>query len=670
MNNKIESVFCLFSFFLLMILSSCKNDDKIATQLETPTNFYTEGKVVYWNEVLNADGYIIEFENKDYDVSEAKFDYTFIETPNDYSIKIHAYSNKNEFIDSEEVEYTFTVEDKVNDGYDIKGFYYKLLDDESGYEVAKGNANIAGSLLIPSYFHGLPVKKISKRGFTLASEQVEADPIAETCMNYTTKSVTLPKYLEEIGSKAFNGLGSITQIEFPSTLKVIGAATFASCIGLEEVIFNEGLIEINNGAFKGANIKELNLPSTLETIGKEAFATFTNELYDKDKYFSNQFVSVTLPDSLKKIDNNAFQGAVNLVEVNIGDNNNLEYVGVGIFNNTKWYDNQTGDIIGFGNIALNYVGTEENVIIPNKYKKIASQFIVMQKSVKSVKFHDGIEFVGVHCLMGYSIKEIVLPSDLKKIPDSAFTGCGIENLIIPDSVESIGESAFSICNKLTSIVIPKSVKEIGNLAFKECSNLLEVVNLSSIDITMGSKENGYVGYYAKTVTNDLNYKSNIVIQDDYVFYNDNNKYYLVTHLGDDTNLVLPENINGNTYEIKEKAFQFNLFIKTVTFSNGVSKVGYRSFWQCGYIEKVVLSDSITEIAKQAFGACSSLETIYLKKSLKIVGENAFDVGKNVIFYYDGTKDEFESIEGIDTAIVTSDNYYILRLTDGDYKISC
>ena len=50
-----------------------------------------------------------------------------------------------------------------------------------------------------------------------------------------------------------------------------------------------------------------------------------------------------------------------------------------------------------------------------------------------------------------------------------FLGCGsLSEIVIPSSVTSIGDSAFSCCDSLPEIVIPSSVTSIGDSAFYDC----------------------------------------------------------------------------------------------------------------------------------------------------------------------------------------------------------
>ena len=79
-----------------------------------------------------------------------------------------------------------------------------------------------------------------------------------------------------------------------------------------------------------------------------------------------------------------------------------------------------------------------------------------------------------------SLKEFVLPSELKTIGDNAFNGTRIRELNIPSKVTSIGSSAFAGDVALTSLTIPGNVKTIGNSAFSGCANIASLTLNSGI----------------------------------------------------------------------------------------------------------------------------------------------------------------------------------------------
>ena len=75
------------------------------------------------------------------------------------------------------------------------------------------------------------------------------------------------------------------------------------------------------------------------------------------------------------------------------------------------------------------------------------------------------------------ITNLIIPNSVTSIGDYAFYDCsGLTSITIPNSVTSIGVAAFSGCSGLTSITIPNSVTSIGRYAFADCSGLTSLVS--------------------------------------------------------------------------------------------------------------------------------------------------------------------------------------------------
>ncbi len=253
---------------------------------------------------------------------------------------------------------------------------------------------------------------------------------------------------------------------------------------------------------------------------------------------------------------------------------------------------------------------------------------------------------------------------------STATSCTITGVIdeaiieisIPDCVTTIGTYnlyAFQNCHSLTSITIPNSVTHIGNYAFYGCYKLVEIINKSSLIITIGSEKNGYVGYYAKQIITDKADSNITTTVDGYAFYNDNETYYLIGYNGTKTDLTLPENINGNNYDIYQYAFYNNENITSVKMSDNITGIGDYAFCNCNKLQDVyinnietwcnidfsglnnplyyganlylnnelltnlVIPNTITTIKEYAFYKCYSLESITIPDSVTSIGDYAF-----------------------------------------------
>ena len=75
------------------------------------------------------------------------------------------------------------------------------------------------------------------------------------------------------------------------------------------------------------------------------------------------------------------------------------------------------------------------------------------------------------------VEKLILPENLQIVGDGAFAGSKIKSLTLPDGVLSIGDYAFYGCKGLKEVVLPSSLKKIGKGSFGNC------VELESIDLT-------------------------------------------------------------------------------------------------------------------------------------------------------------------------------------------
>ena len=209
--------------------------------------------------------------------------------------------------------------------------------------------------------------------------------------------------------------------------------------------------------------------------------------------------------------------------------------------------------------------------------------------------------------------EINIPSTyngkpVTSIGDMAFYTCtSLTSIEIPSSVTNIGVGAFVSCSSLTSITIPNSVTSIGDYAFYDCYRLVEVYNLSSLNITKGSSDNGAVGYYALDIYTDKNAPSKLTKENDFVIHTEGNVKTLVGYFGDRTSITIP---------------------------SSVTSIGDSAFSNCTSLTSITIPSSVTSIGDDAFSDCYRLVEVYNLSSLSItkgsedngaVGLNALDI---------------------------------------------
>lgn len=463
-------------------------------------------------------------------------------------------------------------------------------------------------------------------------------------------SITIPDSVTSIGDYAFSGCTGLMSVTIPDSVTSIGEHAFDGCTGLTTVKISDNVTKIGDYAFLNCPVESATMPaSAIKSVPKDYLTSVTITSgdipyrafltrIDSDTYRTcTSLTNVIIGDNVTSIGDEAFDGCTGLVSVTIGSG--VTNIGYSAFNGCyrliEVY-NKSSLNIATGSTNNGYVG----YYAKNVYTRAGGSKLSTDEN-GFVIYKDGDDKI----LVAYqgNATDVVLPDGITEINQYAFWGLGITSITIPDSVTSIGKSAFEYCQDLTNVTIGSSVTSIGDDAFYECIRLIEVYNKSSLNITAGSTNNGYVGYYAKNVYTADGGSRLSTDENGFVIYKDGADKILVVYQGTATDVVLPDGITeiyqyafayctditsivitDNVKSIGDAAFGYCTSLTTVTIPDNVTSIGRYAFRGCESLASVVIPDKVTRIREYTFYECGELTNVTIGNGVTAIGENAFE----------------------------------------------
>lgn len=209
------------------------------------------------------------------------------------------------------------------------------------------------------------------------------------------KHVELPDGLTEIGEYAFWLCKNLDSINFPSSLKRIGAFAFSGT-ALTAIEIPEGVEIIGAKAFSSCrNLASVSLPSTLHRLGTEVF--IDSAIYDAQ--ITSESNDVYIDNYLVKASNVPFGESVV---------------------KPMTYRVKEGTI-GIASEAFGIYSDVETAYIPSSVRMLSS-YAFSDDSLVNVYIADGIEEIEPYVFYGDGLNHIELPASVKKISEHAFAG--------------------------------------------------------------------------------------------------------------------------------------------------------------------------------------------------------------------------------------------------------
>ena len=478
---------------------------------------------------------------------------------------------------------------------------------------------------IPEELNGFKVLAIGSSAFAGNSTLTEVViPDTVTSIGYAAfrnctnlQKVNLPKRLETLGSSSFTGCASLTSIEIPKSLIKIHSTSgaFEGCSKLNNVTFEEGTSQIPAYIFKDCpGLMSIDIPGSITDIGSDAFQgsaleeiTFHDGLQTigMEAFSGTKLTSVKLPDTVTSIGYAAFRKCGALQEVSLSKR--LKTLGSSSFDNcvslTSIEIPKSLTKIHSTSGAFEGCSKLNNVTFEEGTSQIPAYIFKNCPGLMSIDIPGSITDIGSDAFQGSALEEITFHDGLQTIGMEAFSGTKLTSVKLPDTVTSIGYAAFRNCGALQEVSLSKRLKTLGSSSFDKCVSLTSIEipkSLTKIHSTSGAFE-------GCSKLNNVTFEEGTSQIPAYIFK--------------DCPGLMSIEIPGSITDIGSYAFQGSA-LEEITFHDGLQTIGVDAFYGTK-LTSVKLPDTVTTIGAMAFQNCNLLQTVELSAKLETLGSGAF-----------------------------------------------
>ena len=319
--------------------------------------------------------------------------------------------------------------------------------------------------------------------------------------------IELPKNVENIGLYAFNDCEALKSVSVAKENVMLRSED--NCVirrGSEEVIEASAAKSIPNGvriigeyAFSGnrRTIEKLIVPKSVKTVRAHAF-------YDCDikaLVFSEGVEEIGEEDNEEK---DEYQGILDGKMKSVTIPSTVKYIAPGLVSLcalselkvSEWnpvYKSEGNCIIRKDNGEI--VSGSTTAVIPEETTRIG-EFAFYQAWRDEIRIPEKVQSIGARAfsqsLNGRKNTELKIPDSVTEIGKYAFEKNDITFAKISEGITEIGRGVFSACNKLKEVQLPSALKRIGAWAFYDCKNL----NISIPESVNEIEENAFHMRYA------------------------------------------------------------------------------------------------------------------------------------------------------------------------------
>lgn len=306
-------------------------------------------------------------------------------------------------------------------------------------------------------------------------------------------------------------------------------------------------------------------------------------------FLSTEITSVTIPDSVSKIGQNAFRWCSSLVSIELSDN-----------------------ITEIGNEAFYNCDSLTSVVIPDSVETLGNYAFNDCDNLNTVTV--GAKSIGAEAFSDTpKLTSVTITDNVCSIGEAAFSSCtSLETIVFPDSVKEMGAAMLHSCLALKNVTLPKEITSLDWSYygfFQGCTSLKEIVipyYVTSIEsycfndvplesITIGARLTDFTNLPLDcetlkeiiVVDENRNYGS----VDGILFDKDQTELVRYPQAKTDEEYTVPKTVAA----VAKNAFNGNSSIKKVTLPENVTNIYEDAFYNCAKLEDIIFLNPKCEI---------------------------------------------------------------------------
>ncbi len=412
----------------------------------------------------------------------------------------------------------------------------------------------------------------------------------------TIKEIYIHANVRTIGEEAFAECASLTKAVFgaserPAGEMVIGKRAFAKCSALSQLVFEESgtmktVRETINETEIVSYVFEYTKSCGIKQIGEEAFLGCGEE-------------SVVLPSTLVSIGKNAFADSSKLVDIDLSHVRSDLLFGEYVFRNCKLLQSvEIPDNVGyipFNSVFYGCSKLDSFVVSPTNPNYYADeQGVLYNADVTEIAYYP-------EGLAG----EYIIPETIRGIGGGVFIGkTNITKITIPASVVSIGNGAFENCVNLDTVIFEAGNERlvIGDRAFYKCTSLKTLV-LPDRTLSLG------ISCFDSSAIADIDLGGTEIVGSN-----------AFAGAGGLKTITIPASVTEiDSFAFRRSALVDIEFAPRATGDESmpynVLKLGKNLFTSCASLQRVVFSDGLASIPESTFSDCRALTYVYVPKTV-------------------------------------------------------